>query len=288
MKQMKKATAILLAAALLALLCLPAAAMGYSYHAVSGVIYDDGTGVIERVEVVMGVENAAQPGGMDYVILAMDADSTVLDSYAFSVKFTGYPDGIGTVTEVPFTALIPYNADITRFLLQDASNQVLSEIELDSEIEVSDFTAVQNESSFSLTWSGSEGLTYDVTAYSQTTGQRDVLLYRSEDTGIEIPFEWVQPNDTIHFELAAHDGMGTVVLTSDSFDTPDGAALEIADADIEMEFPAEGEGDELTDNDTNAIVITIIIVGGVIVLAIIAAVVIIVLALKKKKNNNNS
>jgi hypothetical protein len=224
---------------------------------------------------------------MDYVILAMDSDSTVLDSYAFSVKFTGYPDGIGTVTEVPFTALIPYNADITRFLLQDASNQVLSEIELNSDIDVLDFTAVQNESSFSLSWSGSEGLTYDVTAYSQTTGQRDVLLYRSEDTGIEIPFEWVQPNDTIHFELAAHDGMGTVVLTSDSFDTPDGAALEIADADIEMEYAAEEDGDELTGDDISALIKTVIIVGIVIVLVIIAAVVILILALKKKKKKDD-
>jgi hypothetical protein len=287
---MKKAASVVLAAVMICGLCVAVSAAGYSYYAVSGIIYDDGRAVIERVEKVDGIEDSAQGGGEDYAIVAEDYDFNTIDSKAFTVKFTGYPDGIGTVSAVPFTVLIPYNDEIYSFSLRDSYNEILSEIEIDNKLDVSDFTVKQNDGGFSLSWRGAEGLTYDITAVSEKSGQRTVLMYRSEETKVEIPFAWLEPNDTVIFELTAQSGSGTAVLSSERFNTPEGAAAVIADAD-------GGEGAGYADNsgrtrDSNgsvtegnmvdALVITIAIVGGVIVLAIIVAVIIVVRAIKKK------
>jgi hypothetical protein len=292
MKIIKKATIIILAITLILSFSVAVGAVGYSYYAVSGIIYDDGSAYIERAEIVDGVEDSAGNGGVDYVIVAEDYEYNTVDSKAFSVKFSGYPDGIGTVSAVPFTVLIPYSGDIYSFSLKNSSNEILSEIEINNEVDVSDFTVSENDDSFSLSWSGADGLTYDVTAVSQLTGLRSVLLYRSEDTSLEIPFEWLDPNDSVTFELAAQSGYGTMVLVSGSFDTPEGDAAVFNDADggeWEEEYldnsdrTRDSQTQDLTGNDVAAVVIVVAIVGGVIVLTIAVAVIIIVVAIKKKK-----
>jgi hypothetical protein len=289
MKIIKKATSLILALTLALSFSVAVSAAGNSYYAVSGIIYDDGTAYIERTEIVDGVEEAVGNGGTDYVIVAEDYDYNTIDSKSFSVKFTGYPDGIGTVSEVPFTVLIPYSSDIYSFSLKNSSNEILSEIEINNEVDVSDFTVTENDNGFDLSWSGAEGLTYDITAVSQITGLRSVLLYRSEDSSLEIPFEWLEPNDSVAFELAAQSGYGTMVLISESFDTPEGEAAVFGDADGE-EW-AEGEGDvggsESEAYDTATDVIAILIIVGIIVGALVfvigVPILIIILVTRKKK-----
>jgi hypothetical protein len=259
------------------------------YYIVSGTIYDDGTAYIESAEIVLGIEDAAGNGGYDYVIIAEDYDYNVIDSKSFSVKFTGYPDGIGTVSEVPFTVLIPYNEAIVNFSLYDSSDMRLWDFEINNSIDVSEYNITQNDYGFSLSWSGDEGLTYDVTAVSQISGLRSVLLYKSEDSSLEIPFEWLEPNDIVTFELAAYSGNGTAIFNSDSFDTPDGEAAVFGDADGE-EW-AEGSGDiggsesEAYDTATDIVAILIIvsIIVGALVFVIGIPLLIIVLVTKKKK-----
>jgi hypothetical protein len=294
MKKIKKAASVILAITMIFSLSVAVSAADLtkrSYYAVSGIIYDDGSGAIERAEIVDGIEDAAQGSGEDYAIVAEDYDFNTIDTKAFSVKFSGYPDGIGTVSAVPFTLLIPYSDEIYSFSLRNSTNEILSEIEINNAIDVSDFAVKQNNDSYSLSWSGAEGLTYDITAVSQKTGMRTVLMYRSDETKIEIPFEWLEPNDTVVFELASQSGNGTAVLSSESFATPDGTAAVIADADGEEwgESYADNSGrtrdseaNEPTEGNMDALIITIAIVGGVLVLVIIAGVFIIVKTLKKK------
>ncbi|MDR0986081.1 MAG: hypothetical protein LBL98_00080 [Ruminococcus sp.] len=291
MKIIKKAASLILAITLILSLSVAVSAAGYSYYAVSGVVNDDGTAIIERAEIVDGIEDAAGSGGSDYVIVAEDYDFNTLDSKAFSVKFTGYPDGIGTVKTVPFIVLIPYRDNIYSFSLRDVNNNILSEIEINNALDASDFTVKETSDSFNLSWKGAKGLTYDITAVSEKTSLRKVLMYRSGETKLDIPFEWLEPSDSVVFELSAQSGNGTVVLYSDVFNTPEGVAAVIADADGgEWETYADNSGrnrdggEELSGSDTDALIKTIAIVGGVIVLVIIIAVVIIVSAIKKKKN----
>jgi hypothetical protein len=290
----KNIASLILAIAVIVSLSVTVSAAGYSYYAVSGIIYDDGTGIIERAEIVDGVEEAEGSGGSDYVIVAEDYDYNKLDSKAFSVKFTGYPDGIGDVTAVPCTVLIPYKDAIYSFSLRNVSNEILSEIEIDNTIDVSDFEVNQSDDGVTLSWNGAEGLTYDVTAVSQNTGQRFVLMYRSDETKLEIPYEWLEPNDSVVFELAAQSGNGTLTLVSESFDTPEGTAAIIADTDggewEEAYAEIDGrtrEGEELTEGDMDALIKTVAIVGGVIVLTIIVGVIIIVSWIKKAKEKLN-
>lgn len=294
MKIIKKSASVILAIMIMTIFSISVgiSAEGYSYYAVSGIIYDDGTAIIERAEIVDGVEDAAQSGGSDYVIVAEDYDFNMVDSKAFSVKFSGYPDGIGTVSSVPFTILIPYKDEIYNFSLRNTENTILSEIEIDNAIDVSDFSVKQNDDSFSLSWSGTDDLTFDITAVSEITGLRTVLLYRSSETEFEVPFTWLEPNDTIIFELAAQSGNGTAVFCSESFDTPEGTAAVIADADgeewgeyadnTEQTRNSDEANGKRTENNTDKLIKTIAIVGGVIVLAIIAAVIIILKTVKKK------
>jgi hypothetical protein len=296
MKIIKKTASLILAIMMMfsiSLFLSPAFAVsaeGDNYYAVSGIIYDDGEGIIERVEIVFDVEDSAQNGGSDYVIIAEDYDYNMISSKAFSVKFSGYPDGIGEVSAVPFTVLIPYDDEIYNFSLRNSYEQILFGIVIDNNIDVSDFEVTENEDSFSLSWSGADYLTYDVTAVSEESGQRTVLLFRSEETSLEVPFEWVEPNDTVVFELTAQNGNGTSVFYSDSFDTPEGEAAIIADADGEdwdgNSDKAEKKSKSDSKSGTDKLIKTIAIVGGAIVLAIIAAVIIIVLTIKKKKQKN--
>jgi hypothetical protein len=293
MKLIKKAAGLILAIMTIFMLPVAAGAAGYSYYAVSGIIYDDGTGIIERAEIVDGVEDAAGSGGSDYVIVAEDYEYNTLDSKAFFVKFTGYPDGIGDVTAVPFTVLIPYRDAIYSFSLRNVSNEILSEIEINNNIDVSEFEVKQNDDGFVLSWKGAEGLTYDVTAVSQNTGLRSVLLYRLDETKLEIPNEWLEPNDSVVFELAAQSGNGTTTLVSGSFDTPEGTAAVIADADggewdeyadnSGRTRDSEGQSGELTESDIDTLKKIVAVVGGAIVLVIIAGVFIIVSAIKRKQ-----
>jgi hypothetical protein len=209
------------------------------------------------------------------------------------VKFSGYPDGIGTVSEVPFSVLIPYNEAIVNFSLYDSSNMRLWDLEVDNAVDVSGFSVTENEYGFNLSWSGAEGLTYDVTAISEISGLRSVLLFRSENTYIDIPFEWLEPNDTIIFELSAYSGNGTSITLSESFVTPDGAAALIGDADgdewgYEYDYSDYPDGDldpESSDPSLGDYVIffvVIAVIGGIIIVPVI---IIVVVVTKNKKNN---
>jgi hypothetical protein len=296
MNIIKKAASLFLTLMTIFSLSVAAQAAGYSYYAVTGIIYDDGTGVIERAEIVDGVEDAAGSGGNDYVIVAEDYEYNTLDTKAFSVKFTGYPDGIGDVSAVPFTALIPYRDEIYSFSLRNVSNEILSEIEINNAIDVSDFTVKKNSDSFTLKWNGADGLTYDVIAVSENTGLRSVLMYRSGEKELEIPFDWLEPNDSIVFELGAQSGNGTTILVSESFSTPEGAAAIIADADGGEWEEAyadnsgrarDSETGELTESDIETLKKTVIIVGIVVVLFIATGVFIVVSYIKKAKEKLN-
>ena len=108
-------------------------------------------------------------------------------------------------------------------------------------------------------------LEYDVLTVSQDSGDSNVLAYRTGETSLFVPYDWLDPNDTISFVLKSNDSRKTLTAVSDEFVTPDGDKKDIIDGDGGLSWQY-----------------IIVIAAVIIVIAAITIIVIVVIRKNKK------
>ncbi|MDR0963942.1 MAG: hypothetical protein LBM60_04925 [Clostridium sp.] len=262
-----------------------------SYYMVSGVIHEDGTGVLERIELISDIPIHTGLGGMEYAVLGCDDSYSTIRSVSFGVNHTSVADGNATLTSVPFTILVPYADEITNFSLVNADNMELSWLQLSFDtISIDSFDINQTDDGFDLTWSVSAAytVTCDVTAVSVLTGERNVVAYRITDTELAVSNDWLDPNDRVIFELRVNDGTETAYMLSNEYTTADGIVADLNDAEdygndyLYGNENADGDHSNTNGALSNMVYIVLIIMSGLVVLGIIAAVVIVLVVRSKR------
>lgn len=289
--------------------CFSASAAGEEYYLVSGRIYNDGSGEIDRVDRVDGITSVRTQAGEEYALFACNEDGHEIYMTPIAVNFELDPRAGGGYSEYSeFAALIPYDSRITSFILYNDLFYELDAAYTDegAQMEIAYFTAEETDGGYMLRWSvelydedDSYLIEYDVIAMSRSTGESNVLAYRTQDTSLFVPYDWLEPNDTVVFMLKSNDSRTTLTEVSGVFDTPDGEERTIGDADTQ--WPDEGPsyedpdysdyGDSADDEDygeddkkmSDKEFYTIIAVIASVVVTIPAIIIIIVVARKKKK-----
>jgi hypothetical protein len=260
-----------------------------SCYMVSGIINADGTGYLERVELISDIPMIATSGGMKFAVLGCDASYSPVSSVPFGVDFDGIADGGGSLDSVPFTILVPYSDEITNFSLVNDADQELSWLQLTFDsITIDWFDVTQTEVGFELSWSVSSNYNYscDVTAISVYTGERNIVAFRTTDTYLTISNDWLEPNELVYFELAIHDGTETAITTSGEYATADGVMAQLDDAEdygSDFLYGNQEAASRSIVSGSNIIFLVLIIAGGLVVVGIIVAIVLIVALRGKHK-----
>ena len=115
---------------------------------------------------------------------------------------------------------------------------------------------------------------YDVLTVSRESGDSNVLAYRTGETTLFVPYDWLDPNDTVVFILKSNDSRKTLTAVSGEFYTPDGEEKIIADNDEEwIDFKPDNSGNSFW----------LYIALAIAVIIIVALVVVVIIVIRKKK-----
>ena len=208
------------------------------YYMVEGRIYADGSGEITRSGIVEKSGAVRSGTGREYALLALNAGD-ILYSVALDVSFRSSSDVNAPPSEyAEFIGMIPYDIRIHNFELVDSD---FAEICWHSIYEpyqtgIVYFDVEKTDGGFSMEWgvvitdiSYADLLTFDIIAVSQKTGEKNILAYRTTDTYLEIPYAWLDPNDTFTFMLESNDTVTTLFAESAAFNTPGGESKTITE-----------------------------------------------------------
>ena len=287
---MKKMNLIRLAAMVLSALLLCGttafAAEGGKYYMIEGTVYAHGDQAdIDRIEIVDGVSSVVYGGRNEYALCGYDLEYNLIGIVNLDVRFEGISDGGGEPAEyAAFVALMPYDERIVALAVVDASDMLLGYASVTpKQLLISFFDVEETDSGFELQWNTevyddkyANDVDYDVMAVSQISGEKIMLAYRIKENSLTIPYEWLDPNDTIVFMLVSNDSGSTITETSGEYDTPDGESKFIEDMDLSSSDYEDDEDDELLTN----IIFTVLTVLEI--LLAVGVIVVIVLFIKKK------
>lgn len=262
------------------------AAEGEKYYMIEGTVYAQGDqAVIDRVEIVDGISTVVYGGRNDYALCGYDSEYNLIGIVNLDVRFEGISDGGGQPAEyAAFVALMPYDERIVELEVLDVSGMVLGfAFVYPKQSEILFFDVEETDSGFELQWNTevyddkyANDVDYDVMAVSQISGEKIMLAYRIKEKSLTIPYEWLDPNDTIVFMLVSNDSGSTITETSGEYDTPDGDSKFIEDMDSSF-FDSE---DEDADERLTNIIFTILFVLEIFLA--VGVIVVIVLFIKKK------
>jgi len=272
---MKKLLIFSLALVLVFSMAVLASAAENQYYLVEGYVTPDGKGEITRIELVDDVTSVKVTPGTDYAISAIGEEAVVIANHAFGVSFETAPDlPFAQLDEARFAVLVPYSDDFGALVLVDRQGRTLSSrVLLEREGEVS-LDVRETEAGYELSWDydsvDPSRLDFDVYAISQLTGEKNVLAYRMEETALSVPYDWLEPDDTIVFVLKSNDGSSTLTAESEGFNTPAGEAKDILDDEAwEGEWSNEEEEDVEWYWYLILIFLFVLLPAGVIVLVIV-------------------
>jgi len=202
------------------------------YYMVEGRIYSDGRGEISRIGTVESSGGIKSGAGREYAVVAVDYDGNNLYSTALDINFKSSSDvGVPLSKYCEFIAMLPYDQNIVWLYLVDSEYNELdySSPYTNIQDEIKYFTVEETGAGFNIKWDVSvwddsyfEYLDYNVIAVSQKTGEKNVLAYRTTENHLELPYDWLDPNDTVKFMLESNDTFSTLVAESEAFGTPDG------------------------------------------------------------------
>jgi hypothetical protein len=210
------------------------------YYMVDGRVYADGSAEIARVDVAEGVfvVQTLEPG--EYALAGLNADYYGISLTPLAVSFEPAADAGGGRSEyAEFFGLIPYDEEIVAFAVVNGEADVLAiaDIAVESaQSEIAWFDVAETDGGYDLVWEvlladdgGADRLEYDVMAVSQDSGESNMLAYRTRETSLFVPFDWLEPNDTVVFTLRSNDSRTTLSASSEIFFTPDGKAKIVSD-----------------------------------------------------------
>jgi len=265
------------------------------YYMVEGRIYFDGFAEINRIGIVEHEGMVKSGVGQDYAVSAVNVFDGALYTTAIDVNFKSSSDVNAPPAEyAEFSALIPYDEEIAGFYLFDSDYNMLDwgSPHNSVQIEIDYFNVKQTDYGFLMDWdvtleddSYAQYLNFGVVAVSQKTGERNVLAYRTAEKSLNVPNDWLDPNDDIIFILESNDKYSTLFYASDVFSTPDGEAKTITEdwSEIGADYLNEWE-DVWIDWDyvLELLPFILIPVAGIIILVII-----IIMRKRKKKSKND-
>ena len=214
------------------------------YFLIEGIIYAEGysgivgrTALITNVHVIDAPRQIEQRFASEYAITAENDISDIVARANVSVSFAPATDsGNEDPTYAAYAVLIPYDPAIEEFNLYNVKGELLDYYDLKPFLHSIDYFDVEETSTgYELSWDvlfddvdddfpGNMLVTYDVMAVSRANGEKNVLAYRSEEAYLEVPYEYLEPNDTFVFRLLAYDGAIRLEALSDEYTTPDGSA----------------------------------------------------------------
>ena len=232
---MKKILVIALALVLAISPAMLAMAAENQYYLVEGYVTPDGGGKIVRIELVDGVAAVETTPGTEYAIGAIGGEDRLIGNTAFGVSFETAPDlPTAQLDEARFAVLVPYGEEIAELTLVDRQARVLSSAYVFAhQQEITSFDVEETDEGFALTWDVAcddpSRLDFDIYAVSQLTGEKNVLAYHFEEWELTVPYDWLEPGDTVVFVLKSNDGAGTLTAESESFNTPAGESKDILD-----------------------------------------------------------
>ena len=272
------------------------------YYMVDGRIYDEFSAIINRVEHVDNISSVKTKAGEEYLLKSYDIYDYEISSTVISVNFELGADAGGGISEyAEFCVLVPYDESIEYFILYNSGYYPIAEAYLfesvQYEIEYFIIDEDETDGGYNLEWSvdlydydSEYMLEYDVMTISQKTGESNVLAYRIKEKSLFVPYDWLEPNDTVVFILKSNDSRITLTETSSEYTTPDGEVKNIADSDkewTEAKAEASREYFNIEDDvfDMNIVyIIAAIIIGSLVVILVIIIVVFVVIKKKKKIN----
>ena len=209
------------------------------YYMIDGKIYRDGSAEINRIDRVDGISSVKTKAGETYALVAFDKYDREIDIVALSVNFELNADMGGGFSEYSeFCALIPYNDKIVSFILFGSRYEILAEAYLDEsvQVEIEHFIVEETNGGYKLDWrvklndyNYAHMIEYDVLTVSQNSGDSNVLAYRSKETSLFVPYDWLDPNDTVVFILKSNDSRKTLTAISGEFSTPYGEEKNVED-----------------------------------------------------------
>lgn len=228
-------TAVLI---LLNMMASPAFAAGNKYYMIEGRI-DEFGGEITRVGTVEMNSTIKKSTNQEYAIAAVDRDGSECYTVGLDVSFKSSSDaGVPLSEYAEFIAMIPYDSNIEEFYLYDANYEYLDSLWLEGYIqtEISYFNVSETDTGFYMEWdvsleddSYADWLSFDIIAVSKNTGEKNILAYRISDRFLDIPHDWLDPNDEIVFVLESNDKVSTLSAESDTFHTLDGESKTISE-----------------------------------------------------------
>ena len=240
------------------------------FFLVEGIVYADGytgvtgrTALITNVQVIDAPRQIEQRFASEYAVTAENDIGDIVAIANISVSFAPATDsGNDAPTYAAYAVLIPYDPAIEEFNLYNSKGEWLDYYELKPFLHSIDYFDIEEtDTGYALSWDvlleevdddflGDMLVTYDVMAV-QVSGEKNVLAYRSEEQSLTVPYEHLDPNDTIVFRLLAYDGAIRLEELSDEYTTPDGAADAAQD---EEWYEKNGDSSEEESKGTNMMV----------------------------------
>lgn len=291
-KQIKVFATLIIFALSFVLSALPASASIREYFMIEGYIGINGTAQISRIglieyENVMELEREG-----DYSLVALYQDELMYSvpiNVSFDVVASDMPSQ--TIEYSDFVVYIPADIDVSYFFIVNSEEEIVGDYVAYTPYQygIETFNVEETNTGYSLDWNVlceqeyRDLLSYDVVAYSENTGEKYMLAYRTKEVSLTVPFEWLEPNDTIYFKLLSNDTITTFSESSSNFQTPDGKSMVITEE--WQEFTLEDLSlDEDYEDDLESLIIGFVLIAIVFLLLILIAVVIIlVIKLKKKQ-----
>jgi len=252
------------------------------YYLVEGYVTPDGGGEITRIELVDDVAAVKVTPGTEYAISTCDSGGAVTGNTAFGVSFETAPDlPFAQLDQARFAVLVPYSEEISEFKLVDRQGRTLSSAAIVTRQEaITAFDVEDTGSGFVLRWAVAcedfSVLEFDIYAVSQLSGEKNVLAYHFEEWELAVPYDWLEPDDTIIFVLKSNDGRSTLTAESESFNTPPGESKDILDDEA-----WEGEWSNEEEEDSEWYIYLILIF--LFVLLPVAFIVLVIVLVKKRK-----
>lgn len=195
--------------------------------------------VITRVGIIEYSGSVKSGTGQDYAIVAEDDYGNVLHAVALDVDFKSSSDVNAPQSAYSeFVALIPYDRDIEWFSLVDSDNFMLSDASpywnyID---EIKYIKVEDTGDGFSVEWDitlfdewDADYVDFDLIAVSRKTGEKNMLAYRTSEKRLDVPYDWLEPNDTIYFSLRCNGGWSTLFAESNEYTTPEGVEKTITE-----------------------------------------------------------
>lgn len=251
------------------------------HYLVEGIIYAEGyedengaTARITHLQLIDAVKRIERRSGQSYALVAYDDEYDAISITSVDVSFLPAADsGSDSLRYAAFATLIPYDSRIVEIDLLDVDGNWLDTAYVEPYLEeIVFFEATETAEGYQLSWEvepngedDEEPISFDVMAVSEKSGEKIMLAYRTEQTSLDVPYDYLEPNDTFVFRLLAYDASTRLEELSPRFTTPQGKEERAADeawfADGEKD--SEGEATEKGGGMT----IVIVLCGLLVVVA---------------------